>query len=71
MTKLEISDTLVDAAIKGDEVEIIVKLRGRISNISNAHGLCAKVRIDDRDYIDVESRTVWFDIDEIQEIIKQ
>lgn len=47
----------------GEEVELTLKVKARVLDDSDGHGLCYQLRFDSRDFIN--GRMVWVDGDEI------
>lgn len=70
--------TLRDLMRADEEVELNLRVRGRITQVSDGHGLCIRITLERRNYAtkvssgaqpdEIDFRTVWVDADEIIEI---
>lgn len=76
---MTIAEALRALEQSGQEVEFNIRVRARIIQVSDSHGACARLQIEQRDYRDVsgigaprgavtDPRCVWLDEDEIIEI---
>lgn len=63
-------ETLRNASRNQDEVELIIRVKGIIIHTESAHGACALVQLPVNDYCASVMREVWFEIDEIQEVVQ-
>lgn len=62
--------TLRDLSRSGEEVEFNLRVRARVILVSAAHGLCARLHLEMRDYMEgaTNPRMVWVEADEIIEV---
>jgi hypothetical protein len=63
-------ETLRSASRNQDNVELIIRVKGKIIHTESSHGACALVQLPVDGYGATTMREVWFNIDEIQEVVQ-